>query len=108
MNEPDGNTAAERLQDFGMTTDEERELEQTCLEIVMDEFYNDDQRAIEVFQELSDATKAFLIRRMQISHPGTMLIAFRSMAKYPWVAEKAWELIRERNIDHGDGDSSTV
>ena len=100
MNEPDGNTAAERFHNDGMTTDEEREFEQTCLEIVRDAFYNDDQRAIEVFQELSDATKAFLIRRIQISHPGTMLIAFRSMAKYPWVAEMAWELIEERK-KHG-------
>ena len=100
MNEPDGNTAAERLHDNGMTTDEEREFEQTCLEIVRDEFYNDDQRAIEVFQELTDATRAILIRRMEVSYPGMMRIALRSMAKYPWVAEKAWELIEERK-KHG-------
>ena len=96
MNEPDGNTAAERLHNDGMTTDEEREFEQTCLEIVRDEFYNDDQRAIEVFQELSEATRAGIIRAMAGSFREVMDRAFRSMAKYPWVAEKAWELIEER------------
>ena len=98
MNEPDGNTAAERLHDNGMTTDEEREFEQTCLEIVRDEFYNDDQRALEIFDELSDAARAGIIRSaISISRAFVMMeFAFRSMAKYPWVAEKAWELIGER------------
>ena len=100
MNEPDGNTALERLHNDGMTTDEERELEQTCLEIVRDEFYNDDQRAIEVFNELAESTRAGIIRKIIGSYPNMMLIAFRSMAKYQWVAEKAWELIEERK-KHG-------
>ena len=96
MNEPDGNTAAERLHDNGVTTDEERELEQTCLEIVRDEFYNDDQRAIEVFQELNEHLRAEIIRSYMKNFPVVRDLAFRSMAKYPWVAEKAWELIEER------------
>ena len=96
MNEPDGNTAAERLHDNGMTTDEERESEQTCLEIVRDEFYNDAQRAIEIFQELSDASRAGVIRFAFTNYPTLSMAAFASMAKYPWVAEKAWELIEER------------
>ena len=96
MNEPDGNTAAERLHTDGMTTDEEREFEQTCLEIVRYELYNDDQRAIEVFNELSDSTRAELIRAIVIGRPRTMSVAFTSMAKYPWVQDKALELIQDR------------
>ena len=96
MNEPDGNTAAERLHNDGMTTAEEREFEQTCLEIVRDEFYNDDQRANEVFNELSETIRAGLIRCVVRPDSIAGEFAFRSMAKYPWVAEKAWELIEER------------
>ena len=100
MNEPDGNTAAERLHDNGMTTDEEREFEQTCLEIVKDEFYNDDQRAIEVFRELGDHMMAEMVRYSLTNNRAAREWAFRSMAKYQWVAEKAWELIEERK-KHG-------
>ena len=97
MNEPDGNTAAERLHNDGMTTDEEREFEQTCLEIVRDEFYNDDQRAIEVFQELDVAAKAIIIRyAFNLSFPDHKEAAIRSMAKYPWVQDKALELMQDR------------
>lgn len=96
MTDPDGNTALERLHNDGMTTDEEREFEQTCLEIVRDEFYNDYGRANEVFQELSEATRAEIIRAMAGSFRELVDRAFRSTAKYPWVAEKAWELIEER------------
>ena len=106
MNEPDGNTALERLHNDGMTTDEEREFEQTCLEIVMDEFYNDDQRAIEVFNELSDSTRAELIRGIAIGRPRTMSVAFTSMAQYSWVDEKARELIEERKRHRNDTESA--
>ena len=100
MNEPDGNTALERLHDNGMTTGEEGEFEQTCLEIVKDEFYNDDQRAIEVFQELSHHAQAGMIRFAFTQYLSLRAAAFDSMAKYPWVAEKAREQIEERK-KHG-------
>ena len=96
MNEPDGNTAAERLHNDGMTTDEEREFEETCLEIVRDEFYNDDQRAIDAFQELSESVRAGLIRSTLLASGIVREFAFRSMAKYPWVQDKALELMQDR------------
>lgn len=96
MSDPDGNTAMERLHNDGLETWEEALLQKTCVEIVDGMFMNDDQRAIEIFDELGDTLKAKAIRVAFAELPKAYTLARHSYGKYPFIQERAWELIEER------------
>lgn len=96
MSDPDGNTAMERLHNDGLEPREEKLHEDECLDIVKDMLQHDDQRAIEIFDELSDPSKAALIRLAFSNWPVAAGEALKSYSKAPWIQDYAWERIQER------------
>lgn len=104
MNDPDGNSAAERMRDHGPEPWEEEQHRQICIEIVKDMLANDDQRAIEIFDELSDGSKAALLRLAFHAYPGAAGMAVRSYAMNPFIEESAWEIMRTRNKEDNEDD----